>query len=307
MLIALLISFTTFHATAQEPLTIQRLEMHKNTALVSAPRAGKTVRKGDEYYVETPIGKCFVQVREVLSDFFRVNTEQCGREHLAQGTAVYPKENVVIEHTTVTETLVPAPTESVQAPFEFIQQEFFEQYLHKRLSVFASYLAGRELSGTAYLDNVTTISDFKTSNTIAIGADYRILSLPNNFSWSGGVEYNLPRSVGNYTLSTVNGNSTQRFSNDPSLEIFNLFTNARYHFNEKLFGQIGVNYLFADLSDTPGELSGDFGFHGGVRYYPMVNLFVDGQLNFYNLDYSLNGRTADLSLTELAVKAGYTF
>lgn len=301
--------FSLFTAQAQEPLTIQRLETHKNTALVSAPRDGHAVKKGDEYYVETPIGKCFVQVKEVLSDYFRVNTEQCGREHLAQGKSVYPKENVVIEHTTVTETetLVPAPTESVTSPFEFIEQAFFEKYLNKRLSVFASYLAGRELSGTAYLDNQTTISDFRTSNTLAIGADYRILTLPNNFSWTGGFEYSLPRSVGNYTLGTVNGNSTQRFTNDPSLEVFNLFTNARYHFNNALLAQVGVNYLFADLSDSPGELSGDFGFHGGVRYYPMVHLFVDGQINFYNLDYSLNGRVADFSLTELALKAGYTF
>lgn len=305
MFIALI--FSLFTVQAQEPLTIQRLETHKNTALVSAPGSGQDVKVGDEYYVETPIGKCFVLVREVLSDYFRINTEQCGREHLAQGKSVYPKEKVVIERETVTETFTAAPVESVTAPFEFLQQDFFEQYMHKRLSVFASYLAGRELSGTAYIDNQTTMSDFKTANTIAIGADYRIMTLPNNFSWSGGVEYNLPRSVGNFTLSTVNGNSTQRFGGDPTLEIFNLFTNARYHFSETLLAQVGMNYLFADLSDTPGELSGDFGFHGGVRYYPAPNLFIDGQLNFYNLDYSLNGRTADLSLTELAVKGGYTF
>lgn len=305
MLIALLVS--AFTAYAQEPLTIQRLETHKNTALVSAPRAGNSVKMGDEYYVETPIGKCFVQVREVLSDYFRINTEQCGREHLAQGKSVYPKEKVVIEHEVVRETFTPAPVESVATPFDFIQQEFFEQYMHKRLSVFASYLAGRQLSGTAYLDNQTSIGDFKTSNTIAIGADYRIMTLPNNFSWSGGFEYNLPRSVGNYTLSTANGNSTQRFGSDPSLEVFNIFTNARFHFNEKLMAQVGVNYLYADLSDTPGELSGDFGFHGGVRYYPLPNLFVDGQINFYNMDYSLNGRKTDFSMTELALKGGYTF
>lgn len=301
--------FSALTAQAQAPLTIERLENHKHTALITASDARGSVKVGDEYYVETPIGNCFIQVTEVYARQFRANTEQCRSEHLAQGTAVYPKEKVVIERQNVSQvqTIETLPEDRITFQMDFISPEFYDTYLKNRLSVNVAYLTGKTLSGTANLDNTTTIGDFKTSNTIALGADYRILTLPRNFSWSAGFEYNLPRSIGNYTLTTTNGSTTQRFGNDPSLEVFNMFTNIRYQFNEKLFAQVGLNYLFADLSDAPGEASGDYGVHLGARYYAIKNLFVDGQINFYNIDYKVAGRTADFSLTELALKAGYTF
>lgn len=307
MIIELLFSALSVHA--QSPLTIERLENHKHAALISSSESQSSVKIGDEYYVETPIGKCFVQVTEVFAKQFRVNTEQCGAEHLAQGTAVYPKEKVVIERQKVSQvqSIQPLPNESISIPLDFINEEFFKTYLHERLSLTVSYLTGKSLNGSANLDATTSIGDFNTSNTIALGADYKIMTLPRNLSWSAGFEYNLPRSIGNYTLTTANGSTTERFPNDPSLEVFNMFTNVRYQFNEKLFAHVGLNYLFADISDAPGEVSGDYGVHLGARYYAIKNLFVDGQINFYNLDYSLAGRVADFSLTELALKAGYTF
>ncbi|MCC6138602.1 MAG: hypothetical protein IT287_08210 [Bdellovibrionaceae bacterium] len=305
MLISLLFSVLT--ANAETALTIHRFEAHKNTALVAFEAADEQVKKGDEYFVETPIGNCYLVVKEVMADFFRVDTQQCGSEHIINGKAIFAKEKVVIERQKVTETIQPLPNDSVSIPLDFINEEFFKTYLHERLSVSVSYLAGRNLNGNASLGNQTSIGDFKTSNTIALGADYRIMNLANNFSWTGGFSYNLPRSLGNYTLTTVNGSQTQRLPQDPSLEILSFYTNARYQFNEKLYSYIGMNYIYADISDAPGEISGDFGFHAGARYYALKNFFMDGQINFYNLDYAVGPQVADFSLTELEIKAGYTF
>lgn len=311
MMFSFLVSLVIAHAqpSTPGPLTIYKLDNSKHTALVAFNPANNNVQVGDEYYVETPIGKCFVQVTDVTSPYFRVNTEQCGSDYLASGKSIHPKEKVVIERqeVTQTQTIQPVPNDSVSIPLDFIDEEFYRAYLADRLSITVSYLTGKTLDGTANLDATTTIGDFNTSNTIALGADYRLLTLPNNFSWTAGFEYNLPRSIGNYTLTTTNGSQTARFANDPSLEIFNMYTNARYQFTQTLYAQVGLNYLYADVSDAPGEMSGDFGFHAGARWYAIQNLFVDGQINFYNLDYSLAGRTADFSLTELALKAGYTF
>lgn len=298
---------TLLTAHAQSHLTIQSFEPQKNTALVSLPSATTQVKVGDEYFVETPYGKCFIQVSEVMRDFFRLNTEQCGREHITNGKALFAKEKVLIERTITTETFEPLPNDSVNVPLDFIDADFFKNYMHDRLSIYASYLTGKNISGTAPIGDQTTIGDFKTSNTIALGAEYKILTFMSNFAWSSGFSYNLPRSFGAYTLATTNGESTQRFNNDPTLSLFSVFTNARYAFNEQLFAHLGMNYLLASSNDTAGSMSGDFGFHLGARYYPLKNVFVDGQINFYNLDYTVNNITSDFSLTELDLKAGYTF
>lgn len=305
MLISLLFSVLT--ANAETALTIHKYEAHKNTALVALEAARDQVKMGDEYFVETPFGNCYLVVKEVMADFFRVDTQQCGSEHITDGKSIFAKHKVIIEKQTVTETVQPLPNDSISIPLDFINEEFFKTYLHERLSVSVAYLTGRNLNGTANLDNQTAIGDFKTSNTIALGLDYRIMNFANNFSWTGGLSYNLPRSLGTYTLTTINGNQTQRLPQDPSLEVLSFYTNARYQFHQKLYGFIGMNYLFADISQAPGEMSGDFGFHAGSRYYAMSNLFIDGQINFYNLDYAVGSQVADFSLTELELKAGYTF
>lgn len=307
MWIHLLISL--FSANAESTLTIQNFESRKNTALIAQPKASESVKVGSEYFVETPIGKCYVTVSEVSGDFFRINTEQCGSEHIVNGKPLYPKQNVVIEKQIVSEVLQPAPTpaESITSPLEFIEDDFYREYLYNRLSFSASYLTGRSLSGTAALGNQASISDFNTSNTIAIGADYRLMNLPNNFSWTTGFNYNLPRSLGTYTLTTANGSVDQRLPSDPSFQAVSFYTNIRYEIQKDLYAHLGMNRLFADLSGGSGALSGDFGFHAGARYYPMEQFFVDGQINFYNLDYEVNNQEFDFRLTELEVKAGYTF
>ena len=294
-------------AQANSTLALQNFDPRKQTATVTLPEALDRIKVGQEYFVETLIGKCYVTVTDVGSDFFTVNTEQCGSDHIANGKPVYPKQNVVIEKQIVSENFEQAPTESITSPVEFIDDDFYKEYLHQRLSVSASYLTGRSLSGTAALGNQTSISDFSTSNTIALGADYLLMTLPYQFSWTTGFNYNLPRSLGTYTLTTQSGSSDQRLPSDPSFQMMSFYTNIRYAFQKDLYAVFGMNRLFADLSGGAGDLSGDFGFHAGARYYPMDRFFVDGQINFYNLDYEVNGQDFDFRLTELEVKAGYTF
>jgi hypothetical protein len=306
-LLVFVVSSTVSPSFADESYTIHRFESHKNKALIALRGANEKVHIGDEFFVETPVGNCYLVTESVVNDFFTVNTEQCGREFLADGKAVFPKEKVIIEHQTVTQTIEPVPTDSISVPLDFIDQEFFENYMHNRLSVFVSYLTGRNLDGRANLDSQTSVGDFKGSNTIGIGADYKIMELVSNFSWSAGFNYNLPRSYGSYVVTTTGAQQNVSFGDSPSLEVLSVYTNARYQFNADLFAQFGINYIYADASGLAGDMSGDFGFHGGLRYYAYKNLFVDGQINFYNLDYNLAGTTYDFSLTELELKAGYTF
>jgi len=83
--------------------------------------------------------------------------------------------------------------------------------------------------------------------------------------------------------------------------------NLRYRVNKSLYGYLGFNHLAAYMSNLPGEMNGDFGFHTGARYYPLERFFIDGAVNFYNMNYTYGGRTTDVSLTEVEIKGGYSF
>lgn len=306
-LTTLLFFFPSF-VYADATYTIQHLENAQNKALIAATDAVNHVKVGDEYFAETPIGNCYMQVQSVAQDFFHVSTAQCGQEFLSQGQAVFPKQNIVVEHQQVNQIAAPVADERITLSIrDRIDEQFYNDYLLNRLSFFLSYQAGHTLDGKANLDQQTSIGDFRTSNTLGLGADYRIMQFISNFSWSAGFNYNLPRSLGSYSVTTVNGTQSADFSNTPRLSLLSFYTNARYEFHPNFFAQLGLNYLIPNASGLAGTVSGDFGVHGGVRYYPYENLFIDGQLNLYNLNYTLLGRTYDFSLTEVELKGGYTF
>jgi hypothetical protein len=305
--LTLLIAQTTF----AENYSIFRLEPQHNQAVIATINANQ-FSVGNEFNVETPQGICQLIITKIVTDYIYVNTEQCQREYLGKGTPVIPQKSLI------TEKALPAPieplsqspdltTENVTTESDFTNSDFYNAYIAKKLSTTLSYLTGNTLEGRALINSTTAIEDIKGSNTIALGFDYAFWKLPYNLSLSAGMNYSLPRSYGRYQLRTLNGSQTVNFNNTPKLQTLSLFSNVRYQWDEKTWAYFGINHMFADSSGLPGDISGDFGFHLGARHYVLENFFAEGSLNFYNLDYEVQNRTADFSLTELEIKAGYTF
>lgn len=293
-------------AQAPETFTIHRTEP-QNRAVVATPKA-YDVKINDEFAIETPYGDCNLVVTQVIVDYFYVDTSQCQSEFVQQGTLITSTKPVVVERAVTQVTPEPIAMGSTSTNGEgFVDSEFYKQFIKERLSAYVVYSTGKSLDGRVALDNQTAIEDFEGSNTLGLGAEYKAADLPYSLSVTGGFEYNLPRSYGSYRLTTPAGSGTANFLNSAKLQTLSLFANIRYQFHDKAYAVLGINHLFAQLSDFNGDMSGDFGFHVGARYYVLPQFFVDGNLNFYNLNYKYQSARADFSLTELAIKAGYTF
>lgn len=294
-----------------ETFSILRLEPQHNQAVIATIEA-QNFSVGNEFTVETPQGACHLVVTKIITDYIYLNAEQCQREYLAKGTPVSPRQNVVVEKIepmTESAPIVNAEmsTDSVSTDLNFINSDFYNQFIKNRLSATVSYLTGSTLDGRAQLSPTTAIEDFRGSNTISLGTDYTYWHLPYNLTLSGGFNYSLPRSYGRYQLINNNTSQTINFSNSAKVETLSLFSNLRYHWSEKTLAYFGINHLFVGSSGFGGDMSGDFGFHIGARHYIFENFFADGSLNFYNLDYEVGNQKFDYSLTELEIKAGYTF
>lgn len=289
--------------------SIHRVEA-RNSAIIASKQAN-TVKVGEEFTVETPYGACHVPVTRVIEDYFYVDTQQCQSEFISQGTTLRSTRKVRVE---VSETTDLANVQGGQTISEnepaYMQTEFYQGYVKNRASAYISYYTGNTLDGSIAFNNTTRVEDLKGSNAIGIGADYKIVQLPYSLSVMGGFAYALPRSYGSYELSTPTATGRQDFDQNPELETASLYFDMRYQFSDKVYGLFGVNRLFTRLSKFRGDMTGDFGFHLGARYYPterLKGLFVHGDINFYNMDYEFQNVKADFSLTELEIKAGYTF
>ncbi len=307
LLLSLIISSLLSSA---ESYSILRFEPPRNNLAVIATLDAQKYSAGNEFVVETPKGACFLVVEKVVTDFIYVNTEQCQREYVSKGTIVAPRPKVMVERIITAEPKIiraEMSTDSVSADIGYIDQEFYEAYIKNRLSATFSYLAGNRLDGEAQLNPSTSIGDFRGSNTLAVGAEYSILKLPYNLSLSAGTAYQLPRSYGRYQLSGPGASQGGNFSNAAKIETLSVFSNLRYQWSEATYAYFGLNHLFVNSSGFAGEMNGDFGFHLGGRYYILQNFFADASFNFYNLDYEINNQKFDFSLSELEIKAGYTF
>lgn len=292
-----------------ETFNILRLEPQHNLAVIATIQAEKFA-VGNEFAVETPQGACYLVVKKIVTDYIYVNTEQCQSEYISKGTPISPRQNIVVEKPVRPETpLIAASmtTDSVSTDLNFLNNEFAQTYLKDRLSLTFSYLTGSTLDGRAQLNASTAIEDFRGSNTVSFGAEYLYWNLPYNLSLSAGMAYSLPRSYGRFQLINNSNAQTVTFAEAPKVETLSLFSNLRYQWNEKIWAYLGLNHLFAGSSGFNGQMSGDFGFHLGARYYIFQNFFADSSINFYNLDYEIGSQKFDYSMTELELKAGYTF
>ena len=267
----------------------------------------QAVSMGDQLAVETPQGRCQVEVTQTFMTHFIVNTKQCGRTDIQTGTmisAIEPEQEVI-------------PPDNVddfyeRKPFalfgEWQETEFFKTFIADRLSPYISYHASNTLEGEIPLGGNQYIDEISGAHTIGFGAEYKIADLPHLLSVSAGATYELPRSFGRFTVRQSNGAEVPvNFAKNPTLYVWNFYGNIRYEVNDEILAYMGMNYLLAEMKHIPGNVSGDLGVHFGMRYYAYNKLFIDGALNFYNLDYSYLGNTSDLSLTELEVKGGITF
>lgn len=293
-----------------ETYTLLRFEPPRNNLAVIATLDAQKYSPGNEFVVETPQGACFLVVEKVVTDYIYVNTEQCQREYVSKGTIVAPRPKVMVERIITEEPKIiraEMSTDSVTADIGYIDQEFYEAYIKNRLSATFSYLTGNRLDGEAQLNPSTSISDFRGSNTLSLGAEYFFWKLPYNLSLSAGAAYQLPRSYGRFQLSGPGASQVANFNDAAKIQTLSLFSNLRYHWNETTYAYFGLNHLFVNSSGFAGEMNGDFGFHLGGRYYVWQNLFADASFNFYNLDYEINNQKFDFSLSELEIKAGYTF
>lgn len=294
-----------------ENYSILRLEPHHNQAVIATIEAQK-FSVGNEFTVETPQGACYLVVKKIITDYIYLDAEQCQAEYLGKGTPVSPRQNVVVERIQPATDYTPISnadmsSDSISTDVGYVNSDFYDQYIKNRLSATASYLTGNTLDGRAQLTATTAIEDFRGSNTISLGTDYTYWHLPYNLTLSGGFNYSLPRSFGRYQLINNNNSQTINISNSAKVETLSLFSNLRYHWNEQTLSYVGLNHLFVGSSGFAGEMSGDFGFHVGARHYLFENFFADGSINFYNLDYEVGNQKFDYSLTELEIKAGYTF
>lgn len=307
MLLSFFVTLTQIlHA---ETFNILRLEPQHNLAVIATIQAEK-FSVGNEFAVETPQGACYLVVKKIVTDYIYVNTEQCQSEYISKGTPISPRQNVIVEKTAQPESSIlnaSMTTDSVSADLTFLDNEFVQNYLKDRLSVTFSYLTGSTLDGRAQINTTTAIEDFRGSNTVSFGAEYLYWNLPYNLSLSAGMAYSLPRSYGRFLLINNGSAQTVNFGAAPKVETLSVFSNLRYQWNDKGWSYIGLNHLFVDSSGFNGQMSGDFGFHLGGRYYIFENFFADSSINFYNLDYEIGAQKFDYSMTELELKAGYTF
>ncbi len=295
--------------TITEPLItefiIERTEPQNHLALVRDSESD-LVRVGSELKIKTADGICITPVEKIIPGFFYIQTEQCARKDVQKGTIAYLERVKTITQPPATETSPDSdPTDSVAT--QFYENEFVQEYIKDNLSVLLSYNLNPSLSGTLPLDSQTAIQDLSGSNTISLSADYKFLELPQNLSLSTGLALSLPRSYGKYDIVTKNGIQTSSLTKNPVLTSGSLSINLRYQLVREFIFFLGANRMLATMDNVPGSINGDFGFHVGTRYYPHSNLFIEGSLNFYNLDYTLGGKTTDLSLNELEIKGGYTF
>ncbi len=302
----LLSLLTSLFFSNAETYSILRFEPPRQNLAVIATIDAQKYSAGSEFVVETPQGACFLVVEKVVTDYIYVNTEQCQKEYISKGTVVSPRPKVVVERT-ITETAVVAADDSMSTDSGMGEQDFYESYVKNRLSATFSYLTGGNLDGTAQVNPATSLGDFSGSNTLAVGAEYSIMKLPYNLSWSAGAAYHLPRSYGRFQMQSPGASQVVNFSSGAKIETLSLFSNLRYQWNELTYAYFGLNHLFVNSSGFLGEMNGDFGFHLGGRYYVWQNLFADASMNFYNLDYKVNNQKFDFSMTELEIKAGYTF
>lgn len=308
---SLIVLFFAAAFSNAENYFILRLEPHHNQAVIATVEAQK-FSVGNEFTVETPQGACHLVVKKIISDYIYLDAEQCQREYLGKGTPVSPRQNVVVdriepatEYSPIVDTGI--SSDSVSTDVGYINSDFYDQYIKNRLSATVSYLTGSTLDGRAQLTANTAIEDFRGSNTISLGTDYTYWNLPYNLSLSGGSNYSLPRSYGRFQQINNGASQTVSFPNSAKVETLSLFSNLRYHWSEQTMAYFGLNHLFVSSSGFAGEMSGDFGFHVGARHYLFENFFADGSINFYNLDYEVGNQKFDYSLTELEIKAGYTF
>lgn len=289
--------------------TIHRVEA-QNRAIIATKEAN-TVKLGDEFTIETPYGACHLPVTQVITDYFYVDTQQCQSEFVRAGTTITSTRKIIIERipSTVTETVIVGETLSEDSP-EYMRSEFYQTYIRDRASVALSYYTGNALDGRIAYGANNTLEDLKGSNAIGLGGEYRIANLLYSLSSTAGFTYALPRSFGRYRAVTPAGAVNGTFANSPDLQMLSLYTNLRYQFHDTAYAVFGINHLFVNLNGLPGDMDGDFGFHIGAHVYPlqqMKQLFVVGNINFYNMDYQFQNTRAEFRLTELEVKAGYTF
>lgn len=295
----------------QESFSIYRVDANNQTAVIQTPDADK-VRVGDLYKIETPEGICHTPVSEVVEGFFYVNTEQCRNEDVQKGIPLVSARKT--SGVLVAQTDAPATPSSFQQNAmgsnttdsdSLLQSEFVQNYLAKKLSLYVGYHAGNTLEGKIPVSGQNSINEVSGSNTIGFGAEYKIADMPYNLSAIGGFSYNLPRAYGRYIMEGTS--TTQKFDDNPELQLWSFYLNLRYRFLKEAYFFMGINRLLANMSNLPGQTDGDWGFHTGARYYPKEHFFVEGAVNFYNLNYRFQGATTDVSLTELEIKGGYTF
>ncbi len=304
-ILATLSSLILAQETAPQEFSIHRVEP-QNRAIVASHQA-QLVKVGEEFTIETPYGDCHLPVTQVIEDYFYVDTQQCQSEFVSKGTRIHSTRKIQVEAADPVEPMMVGET-STNSP-EWMQTEFYQTYIKNRASAYLSYYTGRTLDGSL-TTTTSSMSDWRGSNTMGIGADYRIANLPYSLSVMSGFAYSLPRSYGSFNMATPTSSGRVDFLSEPELEMLSVFVNLRYQFSDRIFGVFGVNRLFTRLSNLSGDMTGDFGFHVGARYYPTDKLrqfFVDGDINFYNMNFESQGTTADFRLTELEVKAGYTF
>ncbi len=308
-MLSILLFASSFMSFA-ESYSILRFEPPRNNLAVIATLDATKYSVGNEFVVETPQGSCFLVVEKIVTDFIYVNTEQCQKEYISKGTIVAPRPKVIVERIVTSEPKIitaQMSTDSISADLGYLDQEFYETYIKDRLSATFSYLTGSRLDGEAQLNQNTTIGDFRGSNTLSLGAEYFFWKLPYNLSLSAGAAYQLPRSYGRFSLGGAGATQAGNFGDAAKIKTLSLFSNLRYQWDESTYGYFGLNHLFVSSSGFAGEMNGDFGFHLGGRYYMWQNIFADASFNFYNLDYEINNQKFDFSLSELEIKAGYTF
>lgn len=303
---------------AQESYFIYRVDHNNHTAVVTLSNA-EEIRVGEEFKIQTPDGYCHTPVTEVINGFFYVNIEQCRNEHVQKGTMLVAANPVAVPMAIPnTAASSPVATRSpASSPFEadssvssesnYKNTVFYKQWIANKLSAYVGYHAGNDLDGQLGVTQQSTITGLSGSHTVGFGAEYQVAELPYNFDVLGGLSYNLPRSYGRYSIRTQGNGPAPTFNESPELQLWSFYANLRYRFAKDIYGYFGLNRTAAYMSGLPGDARGDFGFHAGARYYPWNRFFVDGAVNFYNIDYSYQGRTTDVSLTELEIKGGYTF
>jgi len=310
MILQLLVAASLFSSAQETPseFTIHRVEP-QNRAVVASKQAG-TVSVGQEFTVETPYGECHMPVTKVIEDYFYLDTQQCQSDFVSKGTVIHPTRKIEVQAAEPAPVVRQPESETVTSVSDMEESPFYKDYIKTRASAYISYYTGNTLDGSIAYANSTSVSDLKGSNAVGLGVDYKIAELPYSMDVMGGFAYALPRSFGSYSFASTAGSGRRDFNANPDLQMASLYFDLRYQFADRAYALFGMNRLFTRLTKMPGSMSGDLGFHLGARYYPIPTasqLFVDGDLNFYNMNYKEGAVRADFSLTELEVKAGYTF